>query len=120
MNFALAHVLGATLQTALFNSSLAVIVGWGLDKSLVRSPFGLDCGIDLLTLSKDLNFPLFQAFLLILAILCVGNFLKDGESNYLEGSLCVLIYLIIAISTYYVPNPPGLDAAIGDTGGNAS
>lgn len=102
MNFALAHVLGATLQTALFNSSLAVIVGWGLGKAL------------------DLNFPLFQAFLLILAILCVGNFLKDGESNYLEGSLCVLIYLIIAITTYYVPNPPGLDQAIGDTGGNAA
>lgn len=35
MNFALAHVLGATIQTALFNSSLVVIVGWGLHKEMV-------------------------------------------------------------------------------------
>lgn len=37
MNFALAHVLGATIQTALFNSSLVVIVGWGLGKAMVRT-----------------------------------------------------------------------------------
>ena len=36
MNFALAHVLGSTLQTALLNASLVVIVGWGLDKNMVR------------------------------------------------------------------------------------
>lgn len=35
MNFALAHVLGATLQTALFNAPLVVIVGWGLGKHMV-------------------------------------------------------------------------------------
>lgn len=37
MNFALAHVLGATIQTALLNSSLVVIVGWGLNKSMVSA-----------------------------------------------------------------------------------
>lgn len=35
MNFALSHVLGSTLQTALLNSSLVVLVGWGMDKSMV-------------------------------------------------------------------------------------
>ena len=35
MNFALAHVLGSTLQTALLNSSLVIIVAWGIDKELV-------------------------------------------------------------------------------------
>ena len=35
MNFALAHVLGATIQTALFNGPLVVIVGWGLGKAMV-------------------------------------------------------------------------------------
>lgn len=29
MNLALSHVLGATLQTALFNGPLVVIVAWG-------------------------------------------------------------------------------------------
>lgn len=33
--------------------------------------------------------------LLILAIIVVGNFLRDGKSNYLEGALCILVYIII-------------------------
>lgn len=36
MNFALAHVLGATLQTAMFNAPLVVIVAWGLKKDMVN------------------------------------------------------------------------------------
>lgn len=38
MNLALSHVLGATLQTALFNGPLVVIVGWGK---------GMEMGLDL-------------------------------------------------------------------------
>jgi len=71
-NFALTHVLGASIQTALLNTPLVVIVGWGLGQSM------------------DLNFEQFQAIVLILAIIVVGNFLRDGKSNYLEGALCVL------------------------------
>lgn len=35
----------------------------------------------------DLNFEIFMVVLLVLSIVVVGNFLRDGESNYLEGSL---------------------------------
>ena len=59
MNFALAHCMGATIQTALFNSSLVVIVGWGLNKAM------------------DLNFEIFNIVVLIMAIIVVGNFLRD-------------------------------------------
>jgi Ca2+:H+ antiporter len=34
MNFALSHILGASIQTALLNTPLAVIVGWGLVRYL--------------------------------------------------------------------------------------
>lgn len=34
MNFALVHVLGATIQTALLNAPLVVIVGWGIGKEM--------------------------------------------------------------------------------------
>jgi len=87
MNFALSHVLGATIQTALLNTPLVVIVGWGLDVSM------------------SLNFDTFDAVVLILAILVVSAFLRDGKSNYLEGSLCVLVYVLIAVSAFYYPNP---------------
>lgn len=88
MNFALSHVLGATLQTALFNAPLTVIVSWGLGKGM------------------DLSFDLFNLVMLILAILTVGRFLQDQKSNYLEGFLLVILYVAIAVSAYYTPNPP--------------
>lgn len=85
MNLALSHVLGATLQTALFNGPLVVIVGWGMDL-----PMGLD-------------FDIFNLTVLILAILTVGNFLRDQKSNYLEGALCVIVYIVVAAAAFYNP-----------------
>lgn len=79
-NMALAHVLGATVQTALLNTPLVVFIGWGL-------------GVPM-----DLNFKQFEAIVLILAILVMGNFLRDGKSNYLEGILAVFIYVSIVCS----------------------
>lgn len=102
MNFALAHVLGATIQTALFNSSLIVIIGWGISKGM------------------DLNFEVFNVVVLILAIIVVGNFLRDKKSNYLEGSLCILIYLIIAVAAYYYPTPERGDNTSETTAGGTS
>jgi Ca2+:H+ antiporter len=87
MNFALSHVLGASIQTALFNTPLVLMVGWALDVRM------------------DLRFETFDAVVLILAILVVGNLLRDGKSNYLEGVLCVLVYIIIAISVFFYPDP---------------
>ena len=36
-NFALAHVLGASVQTALLNTPIVVLVGWGLGRFVQRS-----------------------------------------------------------------------------------
>ncbi|KAE8548007.1 hypothetical protein EYB25_009800 [Talaromyces marneffei] len=85
INFALFHCLGPSIQTALLNAPLVVLVGWGLGKEM------------------DLNFEIFMVILLVLSILVVGNFLRDGKSNYMEGGLCVLVYVIIAVTTWYYP-----------------
>jgi Ca2+:H+ antiporter len=87
MNLALSHVLGATIQTALLNAPLVVLAGWGLGKNM------------------DLNFDLFIIVTVILSVLVVGNFLRDQKSNYLEGALSVIIYIIIAVAAYDFPNP---------------
>lgn len=87
MNFALAHVLGASIQTALLNTPLVIIAGWGLG------------------IGMDLHFEVFDSVALILAVLAVGSFLRDGKSNYLEGVLCILVYIIIAICAFFYPNP---------------
>jgi hypothetical protein len=40
----------------------------------------------------DLNFEIFMIVLLVLAIVVVGNFLRDGESNYLEGAMLIVSF----------------------------
>ncbi|KAH7406244.1 Sodium/calcium exchanger protein-domain-containing protein [Phaeosphaeria sp. MPI-PUGE-AT-0046c] len=87
INFALFHCIGPSIQTALFNAPLIVIVGWVMGKDM------------------DLNFEIFMIVLLVLSIVVVGNFLRDGESNYLEGALLVIVYLIVAVAAWYYPNP---------------
>lgn len=102
-NMALAHVLGASVQTALLNTPIVVIVGWGLGKDM------------------DLNFKQFEAIVLIMSILVVGNFLRDGKSNYLEGVLMVLVYVMIAVCAYYYPNPAEeAEASTTEGGGGAA
>ncbi|KAM0420998.1 hypothetical protein ACHAPT_011241 [Fusarium lateritium] len=98
INVSLFHCLFPSVSTALFNGPLVVIVAWAIGKPM------------------DLNFEIFMIVLLVLSILVVGNFLRDGESNWLEGALLVVIYVIVAIASYYYPNPDvatsnGLEAA---------
>jgi Ca2+:H+ antiporter len=100
INMAMAHVMGASIQTALLNAPLVVLVGWGL-----RVP------------NMDYNFAIFDAVALVLAVLVVGSFLRDGKSNYLEGCLCVMVYIIIAICAFFFPNPMHGTSAGGGTEG---
>lgn len=86
-NLALSHILGASIQTALLNTPLVVLVGWGI-------------GVDM-----SLQFELFHAVVLVLAILVVGAFLRDGKSNWLEGALALLVYVMVAVCAWYYPNP---------------
>jgi Ca2+:H+ antiporter len=83
MTGAMFHCLGSTIQTALFNTPLVVLVGWA-------------AGIPL-----DLEFELFNMIVLVLSILVVGSFTRDLKSNWLEGSLCLIVYMLIAIGSYF-------------------
>ncbi|KAI1639309.1 hypothetical protein F4809DRAFT_648744 [Biscogniauxia mediterranea] len=103
INFALSHCIGATIQTAMLNAPLVVIVAWGLGKPM------------------DLSFELFDISMLILGIITVGNFLRDQKSDYLEGFLCVATYLAIAFAAYYFPTPPeALEHLINNETGGAA
>lgn len=88
MNFALSHVLGATLQTALFNAPLTVVIDRGLGKEVM-----------------DLNFNIFNLAMLVLSIMVVGRFLQGQKSRHLEGLLLVTLYVVIAVSAWHYPNP---------------
>ena len=86
-NFALYHCLGPSIQTALFNGPLVVVIGWFMGKRM------------------DLNFEIFMIVLLVLSVLVVGNFLRDKESNYLEGVLLVVSLVVFHTTLYYSHQP---------------
>ena len=49
-----------------------------------------------------------------MAIIVVGNFLRDLKSNYLEGALCILVYLTIAVRIVSAqPNSQTTDSVLG-------
>lgn len=99
MNYAIAQVLGSSIQTALLNTPLVILVGWALGKEM------------------SLNFEVFDAAMLILAVIVVSSFLKDGKSDYLEGMLGVLVYLLIAVAAFYYPNPMAKGQSVQGSGG---
>jgi Ca2+:H+ antiporter len=76
-------VLGSAIQTAMFNTPLVVLIGWAMGHPL------------------DLEFELFNMIVLVLSLLVVSSFTKDCKSNYLEGVLCLIVYLLIAIGSYF-------------------
>ncbi|EPS35261.1 hypothetical protein H072_11498 [Dactylellina haptotyla CBS 200.50] len=85
LDLALSHCLGGSIQTALFVAPLIVLVGWGLGHEM------------------DLNFELFIALSLLLAILVVGNFVRDGKTNWLKGMFLLMVYYVIAVAAYNDP-----------------
>jgi len=89
---ALYHCLAPSIQTALFNGPLVVLVGWALGKPM------------------DLNFEIFMVVLLVISILVVGNFLRDGESNWLEGALLVVSFMFLShlVPEFSIPRCSGL------------
>lgn len=62
-----------------------VLVGWGIHAGYEHPP---KLGAN--DIPMTLNFEIFMIVLLVLSILVVGNFLRDGASNWLEGALLVV------------------------------
>lgn len=78
MDLAIGVSVGSSIQIALFVTPLVVILGWILDKDM------------------SLYFNLFETVCLFITTFLVNFLVLDGRSNYLEGSLLIAVYVIIA------------------------
>eukprot|EP00923_Selenidium_pygospionis_P060595 GHVN01106578.1.p1 GENE.GHVN01106578.1~~GHVN01106578.1.p1 ORF type:complete len:177 (-),score=24.15 GHVN01106578.1:86-616(-) len=75
--------VGSSTQIAMFMVPFAVLVGWGMDKPMT------------------LAFNHVSATVLFLAILIVIGVVQDGESNWLEGVMLMVAYLIVAVVFWF-------------------
>jgi Ca2+:H+ antiporter len=86
MDLALNIAIGSSIQIALFVAPLLVFVSCFM-------PHG----------PMDLRFSPFEVLAVVLAVGVVQMVAQDGESNWLEGALLILVYLILALAFFFLP-----------------
>lgn len=89
MDLAMGIAVGSSIQISIFVIPLLCVISWIADKPL------------------SLLFDPFVAILLFFAVLIVNYAIQDGRSNYLEGWLLIMVFLIYALITWFVPDPEG-------------
>ncbi len=85
MDLSLNVAVGSSLQIALFVGPLLVIIG-----ALMGQPM-------------DLDFNNFELLSVVVAVLVANSISADGKSNWLEGTLLLATYTVIALSFYFHP-----------------
>ncbi|KAF2236709.1 hypothetical protein EV356DRAFT_442831 [Viridothelium virens] len=86
MDLAIGVAVGSSIQIALFVTPLVVLLGWILGKAM------------------SLYFNLFETISLFVTAFVVNFLVLDGRSNYLEGSLLIAAYVIIALAAFFYPD----------------
>ncbi|MDR3638035.1 MAG: calcium/proton exchanger [Isosphaeraceae bacterium] len=87
MDLAVGIALGSALQIALFVAPALVLVSY----TRVRP--------------MNLLFSPLEVIAVILAVLLARMVAEDGESNWLEGAMLLLIYAILGMAFYHLPAP---------------
>ena len=90
MDLSVSVAVGSSLQIALFVGPLLVIIGW-----IIGQPM-------------DLDFNPFELVAVTVAVLIANSISSDGRSNWLEGSLLLATYTVIALAFFFHPVIEGL------------
>jgi Ca2+:H+ antiporter len=83
MDLAMGVAVGSCTQISLLVVPLSVLVGWATDRPMT------------------LNFPHFEVMLYIMSVLTVAIVLSNPRCNWLEGSLLITTYLLIAVGFWF-------------------
>ncbi|KAF2794204.1 hypothetical protein K505DRAFT_324932 [Melanomma pulvis-pyrius CBS 109.77] len=91
MDLAIGVAVGSSIQIAIFITPFVVLLGWAMGKEM------------------SLYFNIFETVSLFVTAFVVNFLVLDGRSNYLEGSLLIAAYVIIALASFFYPE--GCDAS---------
>ncbi|CAO3586940.1 unnamed protein product [Absidia cylindrospora] len=100
MDLALGVAVGSSMQIALLVTPIMVLIGWCI-------------GVNM-----SLYFNMYETAVMFIAVVMVNYLIMDGRSNWLEGLMLCVVYLIIAISFFYYPDAAANDLDTGVTLGN--
>jgi len=102
MDLAIGVAVGSSIQIALFVTPVVVLLGWCMDKPMT------------------LYFNLFETVSLFVTVFVVNFLVLDGRSNYLEGTLLIAAYIIIAVAAFFYPDGNAQSALGGSENANTT
>ncbi len=85
MDLSISVAMGSSMQISLFVAPVLVLVGW-----IVGQPM-------------DLNFNPFELVAVAVSVLICNSISSDGNSNWLEGTLLLATYALLAFAFYFHP-----------------
>jgi Ca2+:H+ antiporter len=94
MDLAVGIAIGSSIQIALFVAPVLVFA------SYVIGPQPM-----------DLVFTTTEVLAIVTTIWITGEVARDGETNWLEGVQLLAVYLVLAITFYFLPETQGAQAA---------
>ncbi len=80
MDLSIGIAIGSSTQVAVFIAPIAVLIGW------------------ILNVDMTLQFGLFETIVTFVAVLIANSICSDGKSNWLEGTLLLGAYGVLAVS----------------------
>jgi len=83
MDLTMGVAIGSSTQISLFVAPLTVLIGWKMDKPMT------------------LTFPTYEITLYVLSVLVVAILVANAKSNWLEGSVLISTYILVAIGFWY-------------------
>jgi Ca2+:H+ antiporter len=86
MDLSLGVAAGSSCQMALLVTPFTVMVGWWYDTDM------------------SLDFHLFQLAVLLLAVFLATSIMNNGQSNWLEGLMLLVTYLILSLIYFFEGN----------------
>jgi Ca2+:H+ antiporter len=95
MDLAVGIALGSALQVALFVAPVLVFASYFRETPM------------------DLLFTTLEVVAVILAVLVARMVAEDGESNWLEGAMLLMVYAILGVAFFYLPGKVGHHEAEG-------
>jgi Ca2+:H+ antiporter len=90
MDLSVSVAVGSSLQIALFVAPVLVLAGWFLGQPM------------------DLNFNPFELVAVAVSVLIANSISSDGKSNWLEGTLLLATYTVLALAFFFHPVIEGL------------
>jgi len=95
LDLSIGVAVGSSTQIALFVIPFVTLLGWWLDEPMT------------------LNFSEFEMIVLVMSVLIVNFLVKDGESNWLLGSMLIASYMILATAFWFCPVVVGSEIVAG-------